>query len=169
MPTDKRDAQALAYLARRLRAETRGCREWDDAGTYAKVSELIGQNLALAVERVLCHATDPEAKTPGAILRNFTPPRPSTKDPDRFRPPKRDEACKVCGGWCPGPCARDGYGPDDDNEPHRTSHADAAFDASLARAQLAQARAQTCDCGMRRELCKTHRETPTDERTDDDE
>lgn len=98
MPLTDQDARALTFLARRLRTETHGCREWDDAGTYAKIAELIGQNLALSIERVLCHSTDPEAKTPGAILRPFTPPKPSDQPKAAARPLKRDEQCPRCGG-----------------------------------------------------------------------
>ena len=108
MPTTDRDAQALAYVASRLREETRGARAWDQVGCYEVIkAELVGKNLALAVEAVLCHATDPEAKTPGAIRRGFLPAKPSAKEPERFRPPKADEACPTCGGWCNGPCQRD--------------------------------------------------------------
>jgi hypothetical protein len=108
MPTNDQDARALTYLARRLRTETHGCREWDDAGTYAKIAELIGQNLALTVERVLCHATDPEARTPGSLHRPFTPPKPSSQEPARPHPPKRHEQCRRCGGVLPAcACTRD--------------------------------------------------------------
>jgi hypothetical protein len=47
-----------------------------------------------------------------------------------------------------------------DDLPYGKDQSDIAVGAALARAQLAQARAQTCDCGMRRELCKTHRVEP---------
>lgn len=109
MTTTDQDARALTYLARRLREETHGCREWDEIGTWAKVRELIGQNLALSMERVMCHATDPEAKTPGAILRPFVPAKPSERDPEPFRNPKADEACKTCNGWgcAPSRCSRE--------------------------------------------------------------
>jgi hypothetical protein len=103
--TNDQDARALTYLARRLRTETHGCREWDEAGTYAKVSELTGQNLALTIERVLCHATDPEAKTPGAILRNFTPPKPSQRETAKRGNPHRDEECREHPGQWPDTCA----------------------------------------------------------------
>ena len=98
MPLTDQDARALTFLARRLRTETHGCREWDDAGTYAKIAELIGQNLALSIERVLCHATDPDAKTPGAIGRPFLPPKPSDQPKAAARPLKRTEQCPRCGG-----------------------------------------------------------------------
>lgn len=100
------DARALTYLARRLRNETHGCRQWDEAGTWAKVSELIGQNLALSIERLLCHATDPEAKTPGSIKRPFTPPKPS-EQPKRGGPPKAHsrEECPTHPGQWAGSCA----------------------------------------------------------------
>lgn len=47
------------------------------------------------------------------------------------------------------------------DEPERAenprSHADTAFDASLARAQLAQVVANLCGCGVRTDACKIHR------------
>lgn len=110
--TNTRDIQALVYLTRRLRDETYGAGDWHEAGIAAKLSELAGQNLASVVERVLCHATDPEAKTPGALHRPFLPPKPSERGPQPFSPPKRDEACRTCGNRCPGRCVRDGGGPE---------------------------------------------------------
>ena len=97
MPVTQRDAQALTYLAGRLREETRGARTWDEHGTYAVVSKFIGQNLATTAEAVLRHAGDVEAKTPGAINRPFLPAAPVVDN--RARPPKKHEACRRCGGW----------------------------------------------------------------------
>ena len=71
--TTERDAQALAYLAKRLREETYGAGPWDDAGIWAVIKPLVGRNLAIAIEQVTRHAADPEAKTPGAITRPFLP------------------------------------------------------------------------------------------------
>jgi hypothetical protein len=74
MPVTDRDLQALTYLARRLRDETHGCKPWDDAGTFSVLkAALHGQNLLITCQRVIGHATDPDAKTPGAIKRPFTP------------------------------------------------------------------------------------------------
>lgn len=114
------DARALTYLARRLRDETHGCRQWDEAGVFAKLAELKGQNLALTIERVLCHATDPEAKTPGSINRPFLPPKPSERPKDRAHPPRKAEECRShpghyatnCGG-----CRADKLAMPDENEP----------------------------------------------------
>lgn len=94
MTTTDQDARALTYLARRLRDDTYGCGKWDENGTYAEVSKLVGQNLAVTIERVVAHACDPAAKTPGAIRRPFVP----THD-HQTRP--RDVAelhsrCQVC-------------------------------------------------------------------------
>lgn len=104
MTTNDQDARALTYLARRIRKETHGCREWDDAGTYAVIAELIGQNLAITIERVTRHAADPEAKTPGAIRRPFTPeaPRPGHRFPAkagqdcRIHPGEWADTCRAC-------------------------------------------------------------------------
>lgn len=118
MPTTDRDAQALAYLAGRLRDETPGARKWDDAGTFQVLkAELVGKNLAMSVEAVLCHATDTEAKTPGSLRRPFNPPRPSDKPKDRAHPPKRGEDCRRHPGqWADncGGCAADRRAADDD-------------------------------------------------------
>jgi hypothetical protein len=98
------DARALTHLARRLRTETHGCKDWDEAGTWAVVKALIGQNLALTIERVTRHAIDPEAKTPGAIKRPFLPPAASEVEPKRGNP-KRGEDCKRHPGQWPDICA----------------------------------------------------------------
>jgi hypothetical protein len=95
MPTTDQDLRALTYLARRLRDETHGCAQWDEAGTFACLkAELAGQNLLIAVQRVIGHATDPEAKTPGAIKRPFTPEPTNAPVRPRFDPRK---VCHVCG------------------------------------------------------------------------
>lgn len=98
MPLTDQDARALTYLARRLRTETYGACDWDEAGVWAIVSALVGQQLATSIERVTRHAADPQAKTPGAINRPFVP---NAAEPERPRPPKPSEA--VCG------CGRKGY------------------------------------------------------------
>jgi hypothetical protein len=93
MPTNDQDARALTYLAQRLRTETHGARDWDEAGTYTAVAKYVGQNLAETVERITRHAADPEARTPGAIARPFVPeaqpPRVRDDVPTHLR-------CGVC-------------------------------------------------------------------------
>ena len=106
MTTTPRDAQALTYLARRLRDETMGAGAWDEAGTHAVISKLVGQSLAIAAERVLHHAADPKAQTPGAILRPFTPPGPDMHAPRfparagigecRTHPGEHADGCRAC-------------------------------------------------------------------------
>lgn len=98
------DARALTFLACRIRKELHGAREWDEAGTYAVVAELIGHNLALTVERVTRHAADVEAKTPGSIRRPFLPdaptagPRfPAKAGTDcRTHPGEWADSCRAC-------------------------------------------------------------------------
>jgi hypothetical protein len=114
MTTNDQDLRALTYLARRLRDETSGCRQWDEAGTYACLKDaLAGQNLLIATQRVLGHATDPEAKTPGAIKRPFTP-EPTVDVPrrERFDPRK---VCHVC--------SQPEVGHQDDDHPFRSVEA----------------------------------------------
>jgi len=106
MPTDDRDIQALTYLATRLRTETMGAGEWDQAGIHAVISRFKGHNLAVTVERVTRHAADPEARTPGAMERPFVPaapvsgPRTNAKagDPDECRRHvgERVGSCRPC-------------------------------------------------------------------------
>ena len=91
------DARALTYLAGRLRAETPGAGRWDDAGTYAVIAGLVGQNLAVTIERVVRHAADKDAKTPGAIKRPFVPAAPESGT--RY-PAKADDSCPLhAGEW----------------------------------------------------------------------
>lgn len=95
MPLTDQDARALTYLARRLREDTYGANEWDVPGVYAVVSELIGQNLATSVESVTRHAADPEAKTPGAIRRPFTPP-PAVGARQPYEHLAPEDRCRIC-------------------------------------------------------------------------
>ena len=105
MPTTERDAQALAYLARRLREETYGAGRWDDNGTFAVISRLVGQNLATTIERVCRHAADPAARTPGAIERPFVPDAPAHQPRQRDTAPVHTR-CQVCGRK-KGECSQD--------------------------------------------------------------
>ena len=99
--TTERDAQALAYLAERLREETHGAGPWDEAGIWAVIKPLVGRNLAITIEQVTRHAADPEAKTPGAITRPFLPER---QGPQPQRPPRRDQECPHHAGQWAGNC-----------------------------------------------------------------
>jgi hypothetical protein len=92
MPVTDQDARALTYLACRIRKETHGARAWDEAGTYSVVAELIGHSLATTTERVIRHAADPEAKTPGAIKRPFVP---AAAEPGPRFPAKPGEDCRI--------------------------------------------------------------------------
>jgi hypothetical protein len=99
----KGDAQALTWIARRLREDTHGCGPWDAAGTYAIIAELVGQNLAETVHRVIGHALDPEARTPGSIRRPFVPKRDEPTG-GRVKPAKAGEDCKRHPGEYVGSC-----------------------------------------------------------------
>lgn len=79
MTTTKRDLQALAYLAKRLRDETPGARDWRDAGLWPVLAKLEGHNLHLTIERVIRHAADPDARTPAAIERAWVPEPPKAE------------------------------------------------------------------------------------------
>ena len=92
MTITDQDARALAYLARRIRADANLSR-WDEPGILAALAGSQTWSLAVAAERVIRHAADPTAETPGAIRRPFLPDAPAGTAP---RPPRRDEACPVC-------------------------------------------------------------------------
>lgn len=140
--TTDQDARALTHLARRLRTETHGAGEWDEAGIYAVVAELIGQNLEITCERVLRHAADPEARTPGAIRRPFTPPAASEKTPTKRGNPKPGEGCPSHPGYwadtcdTSGPCAAPAPYDDAPVPPPSWEPGDAKAGADLARALM---------------------------------
>lgn len=90
MPTTDQDARALTYIVKRLREETYGASRWDETGIHAVITKLIGRNLPTVVEQITRHASDPEAKTPGAINRPFLPEAPKAGP---LYPPKRHEEC----------------------------------------------------------------------------
>lgn len=105
MPTNKRDLQALHYLAKRLRAETHGAGDWHDNGLTAVLAKLEGHNLAITIERVTRHAGDPEARTPAAIERPFMPevatpgprfPARAGQNECRIHPGEHDGSCRAC-------------------------------------------------------------------------
>lgn len=106
MPTTKRDLQALAYLAKRLREETPGAREWQDPGLWAVLAKLEGHNLHLTIERVIRHAADPDARTPAAIERAWIPDAPKAEtrypakaggeDECRRHPGEHTVGCRAC-------------------------------------------------------------------------
>ena len=106
---DARDIQALTYLVGRLRDETYGAGTWDQAGTHAVISRFKNHNLAVTIERVVCHAIDTDARTPGAMERPFLPPTPQ---PVRRQPVKAGKDCRLHVGEHEHACrlcAVDGY------------------------------------------------------------
>lgn len=105
MPVEATDVPQFVSLAERLRRETHGCKVWDRQGADVVFArELVGMNFRTALELVIAHAGDPEAKTPAAITRPFKPEAPAPRK--RVGPPRRDEECPThpgqyadnCGG-----------------------------------------------------------------------
>ena len=136
MPLTDQDARALTYLAGRLRAETPGAGKWDDAGTYSVIAGLIGQNLAVSIERVVRHAADKDAKTPGAIKRPFVPPAPESGT--RY-PAKADDSCRAHPGeWAHNcrACAADRIAGDKTEEPPASRDPE-KYQAGVARLRAA--------------------------------
>lgn len=132
MSTTERDASALAHLAVRLRADTTGCGPWEIHGTTEVFTRvLVGKNLQIAIELVVAHATDPDAKTPGAISRAFKPER---RPPTESLNPTADTACTRCGrfkGGCH--CTREKFAEDHADQLAKIPGADAALARALLR------------------------------------
>lgn len=154
--TTTRDAQALTYLATRIRDETHGCGKWDQNGTYAVIAELVGMNLADTIRRVIAHASDPEARTPGAIKRPFVP----KAETPRAGPLRPDEACRNCGRPIHPPSA-----DCDARVPVKT--ADVSAPVAHLRTLRNHTAAELCNHGVPTANCLAHRDTtnPTPEET----
>lgn len=102
MTVNDQDVRALEHLAHRIREDTHGCKPWDRPGTVTVFArELKGKHLLTAIELVVAHAQDPDAKTPGSITRNFTPAPAAPRRGDI--PPTRAEECPKHPGQFPPP------------------------------------------------------------------
>lgn len=89
------DISALEHLAYRIRQDTHGLVPWDRHGTHVIFKrELLGKHLPSAIETVIAHASDPEAKTPAAITRAFTPKVQHAAPPRQQ--PGPDDRCTTC-------------------------------------------------------------------------
>lgn len=95
------DVATLTYLARRLRKETYGCAQWDEAGTYSVIRGFVGHGYAETLHLVVGHSMDPKAQTPGAMKRPFVPKR---DDGGLRQPAKAGEDCKRHKGEYVGSC-----------------------------------------------------------------
>lgn len=105
------DLGALVHLARRLREETYGCGPWDEPGVAKAVADMKTWNLEVAVEQILRRATDPDARTPKAMLHRSSSARLPSEKPKYAGPVKRTEECPLHMGqpkppYCPS-CATD--------------------------------------------------------------
>lgn len=90
------DVSALEHLAYRIREDTHGIKPWDRQGTHVIfVRELKGKHLLTAIETVVAHASDPEAKTPAAITRPFLP-AVQRAAASRAKQPGPDDRCTTC-------------------------------------------------------------------------
>lgn len=162
MTTTDQDLRALTYLARRLRDETHGCAKWDEAGTFEVLKQtLAGQNLLISIQRVLGHATDTDAQTPGAIKRPFVPEPAVVPEPRKPYDPAN--TCAVCSrtkGACEG-TAR--WAGDDHVFRAARRHVADPEKAAEARAaaRLALASTEVCSHGVAPLHCVDHRETAT--------
>lgn len=105
------DLPVLVALARRLRQETYGCGEWQEPGIVVAVRDMVGWNYATAVEQILRRATDPDARTPKAMLHQMASAQLPSEKPQYAGPVKpHDECPRHIGQPRPphcGPCATD--------------------------------------------------------------
>lgn len=98
MAVTENDIAWFVHLARRLREDTYGTKVWDDHGTQIIFArELVGMHFATAVELVLAHAQDKDAKTPKSITRNFKPEPGEPIEARRLR--TKENTCDGCGHW----------------------------------------------------------------------
>jgi hypothetical protein len=124
MPVTPEQGRMLATLA--VACRPYNAPRWDEAGTLAAIKRIATWNLAVVIDNVIKHASDPRAVSPGVIGGNYTPPdvvKPSAT------PPKKHEQCARCGGLKGGcACAREHLAAtyDDDQETTR-------MDAETAR------------------------------------
>jgi hypothetical protein len=102
-------ARAITYLAAACRPK--GAPRWDERGIFQNVMKIADRNLAMVIEHVIRHASDPSARTTGVIAGSFTPAAVTVPT---SVVPKREEACGRCGGFrgaCP--CSRvESFGDD---------------------------------------------------------
>lgn len=132
--TTDQDLAGLVYFARRLREETYGCATWDEPGIVPAVAEMKGWNLATALEQVLRRGTDPDARTPKAMLHEMASARLPSETPKYGPPPKPEECPKHVGQSRPpfcGPCAVDKYGDEPAGDPMPADDAKAMIRAAL--------------------------------------
>ena len=95
MATTDQDLAGLVYFARRLREETYGCGTWDEPGIVAAVAEMKNWTLEVALEQILRRATDPEARTPKAILHKVSSASLPSEKPKYGGPVKAADECPL--------------------------------------------------------------------------
>lgn len=133
MPVESADVGQFVSLAERLRKETYGCKVWDRHGAEVVFArQLVGLNFRTALELVIAHSCDPEAKTPAAIQRKFTP---EPGEPKTLRPTAANQ-CRECGyvaGQCHPDCPGTRTRPVPPADPSTRAAAIAAARAALPR------------------------------------
>jgi len=112
------DIPSLVHTVRRLRETTYGCGKWDDAGIVIALRGMLGWNFATAHEQILRRATDPEARTPKAMLHTVSSALLPSERPKYGGPAPQRESCPKHPGqsmppFC-GLCNVDRYGAEPD-------------------------------------------------------
>lgn len=99
--TDDR-VRMLAHLA--CASRPHGAPTWDEPGVVPRIRDLIGRGFGMqeVIDRVLAHAWDATAKTPGTILTPKS--RPAVESNPVPFPVARAEECRLHPGEPPGMC-----------------------------------------------------------------
>jgi hypothetical protein len=158
MMMTREQGNAIAVLMASLRPE------WDYPGCFAavaKVQTMDPANVALAAIRL---ATTEEVRTPGALSNLNGPHWREKVSASQVRyPPRKDEACPRHPGEWPDSCrscAADKLAGDASAfNPRRTAANEQAL--ALARAELAQAKANLCSHGIRPSVCLEKHDRPS--------
>lgn len=129
MPVTPEQGRMIASLA--VACRPYNAPRWDEAGTLAAIKRIATWNLAVVIDNVIKHASDPKAASPGVIGGNYTPPELVKGTP---LPPKKHQQCTRCGGMLPDcACKREHLAATyDDETPTERMDREAAMAAARA-------------------------------------
>lgn len=159
MPLTLDQATPLAALIHKLRPE------WDERGILSALEKCAGRNPFDVAAAAIRAAADRGAKTPGVIPADGPHWREKVSDQLSPRNPMPHEQCpKHIGQYrqsCSG-CRADKLAGDSSTFNPRRTEPDATV-VQLARANLAQAKANLCGHGVHPRLCKEAHPTEPEE------
>jgi hypothetical protein len=151
---DETQVHRLAGMAHALRPDwpVKSLVTFIDANLTARAH----RDVAVALAYVAC---DPKSATPKRILEAGPWWRATAVEGNTTRPPKREEACAICGR------EQIQHGLHAEHDFTDVDHAsrDRSNAAHLARAELAQSRASLCTHGVPATACRDHHAAATDD------